>query len=89
VATLATVDRFGRIVIPKQSRDHFGLAPGASVTVVDGEEGILLKPGAPEAPLVLKGRVLVFSGAAAGEGEALVQRLREERIRRFIPRRTR
>jgi AbrB family looped-hinge helix DNA binding protein len=89
MAILTTVDRFGRVVIPKETRDHFGLVPGAPVTVVDAEEGILLKPGAPEAPLALKGGVLVFSGKATGDADALVRRVREERIRRSFPRRAR
>lgn len=89
MAILTTVDRFGRVVIPKQARDHFGLAPGTSLTVVDAEEGILLKPSAPAAPLVLKGGVLVFSGKATGDADALVRRVREERIRRSFPRRAR
>lgn len=84
-----TVDRFGRVVIPKETRDHFGLAPGASVTVIDAEEGILLKPGAAEAPLAQKGGVLVFSGEAAGDVTGLVRASREERIRRLMPRRRR
>lgn len=89
MAILTTVDRFGRVVIPKQTRDHFGLAPGTPVTVVDAEEGILLKPGAPGVPLALKGGVLVFSGSASGDADALVRRVREERIRRSFPRRAR
>ena len=88
MAIQTTVDRFGRVVIPKETRDHFGLTPGAPVTVVDAEEGVLLKPGAQGA-LVVKGGVLVFSGKAAGDADALVRQAREERIRRFFPRRAR
>jgi len=84
-----TVDRFGRVVIPKETRDHFGLTPGTPVTVVDAEEGILLKPGASGVPLAVKGGVLVFSGKGAADVDKLVLRTREERIRRFIPARAR
>ena len=85
MALTTTVDRFGRVVIPKETRDQFGLVPGTSVTVVDSGEGILLKPGAPAVPLTLKGGVLVFSGQVSGETGSLVRRQREERIRRFFP----
>ena len=87
MAIQTTVDRFGRVVIPKETRDHFGLTPGTPVTMMDAEEGILLKPGAPGAPLVVKGGILVFSGKARGDADALLRRAREERIRRFLPRR--
>jgi AbrB family looped-hinge helix DNA binding protein len=86
---LTTVDRFGRVVIPKETRDQFGLTPGSPVTLVDGEEGILLRPGAPSAPLTLKRGVLVFSGKAKGDADALVRQVREGRLRRFLPRRAR
>jgi AbrB family looped-hinge helix DNA binding protein len=89
MAHLTTMDRFGRVVIPKETRDQFGLGPGSPVTVVDGREGILLKPGAPGAPLTLKGGVLVFSGQTTGDADALVRRVREERLRRFTSRRVR
>ena len=28
-----TVDKFGRIIIPKKVRDHFGLKPGTPVEI--------------------------------------------------------
>ena len=89
MATVTTVDRFGRVVIPKETRDHFGLAPGTAVTVVDAEDGVLLKPGAPQTPLAAKGGVLVFSGKTTADPETHVRRAREERIRNFLPRRRR
>ena len=89
MAHLTTVDRFGRVVIPKETRDQFGLTPGSPVTLVDGEEGILLKPGAPGAPMTLKGGVLVFSGKTTADADSLLRRVREERLRRFVPRRVR
>ena len=81
-----TVDRFGRVVIPKKTRDHFGLEPGAALTITEREDGILLKPETPDAPLRLKGRVLVFTGEPTAEASQLVRRQREERLRRLQPR---
>jgi AbrB family looped-hinge helix DNA binding protein len=89
MATVTSVDRFGRVVIPKATRDHFGLAPGTAVTVVDAEEGVLLRPGAPEAPVAARGGVLVFAGRTTADPETHVRRAREERIRSFLPRRRR
>jgi len=87
VASRTTLDRFGRVVIPKQSRDHFGLAPGSTLTVIDGEDGILLRPGTPEAALKVKRGVLVFSGEVTADVSAALPRERDARIRRFLPRR--
>jgi AbrB family looped-hinge helix DNA binding protein len=89
MATVTTVDRFGRVVIPKETRDHFGLLPGTSVTVVDAEDGVLLRPGPPETPVVAKGGVLVYSGRTTAAADDNVRRARDERIRSFLPRRRR
>lgn len=82
----AMVDRFGRIVIPKKTRDRFGLEAGSAVQVDESEDGILLRPTPERPPLRLKGSVLVFSGELAGDAEGAVHRLREQRIRSFHPR---
>ncbi len=87
--TQTTVDRFGRVVIPKGTRDHLGLVPGSALTVTDVEDGVLLTPSAPAASLRLKGGVLVFSGNVTGAADAPVRRDRNERIRRFLPGRKR
>jgi AbrB family looped-hinge helix DNA binding protein len=89
MATVTSVDRFGRVVIPKETRDHFGLAPGTAVTVVDAEDGVLLKPSVAEALLDAKGGVLVFSGRTTADHDTHVRRARDERIRSFRPRRGR
>jgi AbrB family looped-hinge helix DNA binding protein len=89
VAIQTTVDRFGRVVIPKATREHLGLGPGSPVTLVDAEDGVLLKPGAPEGELVSKGGVLVFPGEVTGDAAGLARRVRDERTRRFFPGRRR
>ena len=81
-----TLDRFGRVVIPKQTRDRFGLEPGTALMVDEREDGILLKPAQAEPPLRVKGAVLVFAGAVAGEPVETLRRLREERIQRLMQR---
>lgn len=87
--TTTTIDRFGRVVIPKEKRDQFGLVPGAVVTMVDSGEGLLLELGTPAVPLTLKGGILVYSGEVAADAGALLRGLREERIQRFFPGRSR
>lgn len=64
MATHTALDRFGRVVIPKRSRERFGLEPGATLTVVETEAGILLKVGQESGPVRQKKGVLVYSGEA-------------------------
>jgi AbrB family looped-hinge helix DNA binding protein len=85
MASETTVDRFGRVVIPRKTRDRFGLQAGSPLEVDEREDGILLRPAGVESPVRAKGRVLVFTGELTGDAQAIVERQREERIRRFLP----
>jgi len=79
----ATLDKFGRIVIPKQVRDDLGLSPGAILRVEEGENGIVLKPVEHREALVHKDGVLVFTGELEGDIEQAVQRDRDSRSRKL------
>ena len=63
------LDQFGRIVIPKKTRDDFNLRTGSSIRIEEGKGEILLKPVEGESNLVEKDGVLVFSGQSAGDIE--------------------
>jgi AbrB family looped-hinge helix DNA binding protein len=76
-----TLDRFGRVLIPKRVRDDLGLHAGAVLAVEGQTRQIVLRPLEGEPGLVRKGRVLVFAGAAAGDLTAAVRTHREERLR--------
>jgi AbrB family looped-hinge helix DNA binding protein len=89
MASETSVDRFGRVVIPKETRDHFGLEPGSALTVDEREDGILLRPASPAATLRVKKGVLVFAGDVTGDALEAVRQQRDRRIQRFFPRRKR
>lgn len=79
-----TLDRFGRVVIPKAVREHLGLGPGTVLDIEEGEEeGILLRPRRPEPDLVEEDGVLVFTGEPTADLEAAVERQRQNRSRQL------
>lgn len=78
-----TLDKFGRIVIPKPVRDHYGLAAGVVLEIHSGEDGIVLLPKKPQPDLIEKGGVLVFTGKAEEDLEEAVESHREERTRQL------
>jgi AbrB family looped-hinge helix DNA binding protein len=84
-AMQATLDKFGRIVIPKRVRDDLHLEPGSVLKVVGRGEDILLTPVSEdsEAALEWKGGVLVFTGEALEDLTKAVERGREERLARL------
>lgn len=76
-----TIDRFGRIVIPKDIREHLDLDPGSVLVVETHDHEIHLKPARPQPDVVVKDGVLVFSGAALGDVAAAVRTHRTTRIK--------
>jgi AbrB family looped-hinge helix DNA binding protein len=79
----AILDKFGRIVIPKQVRDDLGLSPGSILKIEERDEEIVLRPVAETSPLVLKDGILVFTGEVEGDLDTAVRRDREERSRKL------
>jgi len=82
-----TLDKFGRVVIPKKIRDHLGLKSGEVLRIERLEDEVMLKPLREESPLHNKEGVLIFSGAATGNMIEAVRLHREEQIRKIaLPR---
>ena len=76
------LDRFGRIVLPKDVRDDYALLPGDLLMVRETSEGILLTRQSrvgEEEPLRMIDGVLVFDGVASGELAGAVERERQVR----------
>lgn len=77
-----TLDKFGRVVIPKRLRERLGLGPGAVLEIEPGNgEDLLLRPRRPEPDLVEERGVLVFTGEPTEALEGAVEKLREGQIR--------
>ena len=77
----ATLDRFGRIVIPKRVRDELGLGAGSVVEIVEEGGKIVLSLRRVEPDLVRDEGVLVYTGEATGDLEEAVSAERRARSR--------
>jgi AbrB family looped-hinge helix DNA binding protein len=85
-----TLDKYGRIVIPKPVRERLGLEAGSSLElgvepVEGGGEAIALRPAGQAPVLQRKGHVLVHTGTADRPLDPVeaIQRSRQERIRKL------
>ena len=78
-----TVDRFGRVVVPKSMRTRLGLRAGSQVVIEEEGDRIVLRPASEEPALTLKDGILVFTGAAEGDLEAAVTAVRDARARQL------
>ncbi len=76
-----TIDRAGRLVIPKELRDRFHLAPGTVLVVEAQGNGIQLSPLTAEPRLIRKAGILVHHGTESAETDT-VQVLEQERRNR-------
>ena len=78
-----TIDRFGRIVIPKEIRDDFNLKPGSPIRIEESDQVIILKPLQGEANLHWKDGVLVFSGTPLGDLTKALGKHRKDRAKKL------
>ncbi len=75
------MDRFGRVVIPKQVRKRLGLKAGDEFSLVVEEGKISLIPVEGKVPLRKEGDLLVVASTLVGKPEDLIGEVREERMR--------
>jgi AbrB family looped-hinge helix DNA binding protein len=75
-----TLDRFGRLVVPKDIRDRLGLRPGVEIEIDEKENEVILKLVDHEPSLMVKEGLLVYSGKATGDLRAAVRAHRDDRL---------
>jgi AbrB family looped-hinge helix DNA binding protein len=78
-----TLDRFGRVVIPKDVRDDMGLEAGAVLRVEKEGEKIVLQPVQTEPQVIEKKGILVFTGAAVGDIGSALHEHRRSRLKKM------
>ena len=71
----ATIDKAGRLVIPKQLRDRVGLVPGEVEVIAEGA-GLRVEPLAAESLQERDGRLVIPAGGAQIDDD-LVRSLRD------------
>jgi AbrB family looped-hinge helix DNA binding protein len=76
-----SLDKFGRVVIPKEIRDDLGLEAGAVLTVEAREREILLRAAGDQPAVEVVGDVLVYTGKATANLKDAVRQHREHRMR--------
>lgn len=79
-----TLDKFGRVVLPKQVRDSLGLEAGSVLRIEQAPGEIRLTPVEEKPSLVWRDGLLVFVGEIEGDLDDVVRRQREERLKKLI-----
>jgi AbrB family looped-hinge helix DNA binding protein len=82
--TTLTIDKAGRVVIPKTLRDELRLQPGDSLTLESDGDLLMLRPVRSSSPLRKKRGIWVFHGdrkISAAETDRALESVRQERDR--------
>src|SRR5713101_3541866 len=82
MSTRLTIDKAGRVVIPKPLREELHLEPGDALEMESAGEQITLRPVRGTGPLTREHGVWVFytgQPLPASATDELLQRIREER----------
>ena len=84
-----TLDRFGRVLLPKEVRDRLGIGPGDELRIEVEEHGVTLHPVKASASWEMRGGLPVWTGPVPEEAldiVAFIHHQREERIQRIARR---
>lgn len=81
---IASLDKFGRIIIPKKFREQLGITVETSLNIEGDGKRIIIEPIQEEEPLVEKDGILVFTGKLQGEIDQFLISAREQRINKLM-----
>lgn len=82
---ITTIDKAGRLVVPKQMRDSLHLRAGELLEIEQHDDQIILRPHRRGAGLVKKDGMWLITGGTEGVSTVdLIDRHREERIQELI-----
>jgi AbrB family looped-hinge helix DNA binding protein len=87
MVTTLTIDKAGRIVLPKPVRDELQLNPGDSLEVESSEECIILRPARAHGRIYKKQGVWVMHGGAPLSQDVVdktIRQIRREREQSFL-----
>jgi len=73
---LATIDKFGRVLIPKNLRKHLGITPDSSINIIEDGDRIIIEPVSEQEPLIEKDGLLIFTGKIQDNLDSAVDRNR-------------
>ena len=82
-----TIDKAGRIVLPKQIRDELQLGPGDAIELEASEDRVVLRPARGKGRMYKEQGVWVFDSGRPLSAETVnktIRHIRNERERRFL-----
>jgi AbrB family looped-hinge helix DNA binding protein len=89
MTTTLTIDKAGRVVLPKPVRDALQISPGDSLELESSEDRIVLRPARGKGRMSKEHGVWVFDSGEPLPADVVnktIRRVREERYRQIVGR---
>ncbi|MBN1998524.1 AbrB/MazE/SpoVT family DNA-binding domain-containing protein [candidate division KSB1 bacterium] len=81
---LATIDKFGRIVIPKKLRAHLGITTDSTVDINKIGKRLVIEPVHEKNAVVEKNGFLIYVGRINIDFDQAIKSEREKRITKLL-----
>ena len=75
-----TIDKAGRVVLPKAVRDEYALSPGTVLEVEETPDAIVLRPAHDQPTVRQKDGLLVVAAPMAADLTDIVRQSRDQRL---------
>ncbi len=81
---VTTLDKFGRVIIPKKFREHLGINAETNLNISEDGKRIVIELVKEKAPIVDKDGILVFTGRLDDKKGELIKSDRNRRMKKIL-----
>ncbi len=81
---VTTLDKFGRLSIPKRFREHLGINDGTNLNISEDGKRIVIELVKEKSPIVNRDGILVFTGKLEDKKDLLIKSDRNRRTRKLL-----
>ena len=81
---LTTLDKFGRIIIPKRFRENLGINLETRLNISEEDKRIVIELVKEKDPIVEKDGILVFTGKLENKRADIIKSDRNKRIHKLL-----
>ncbi len=81
---ITTLDKFGRLIIPKKFRDQLGISINSTLNVSEDGKRIVIELLEEKEPVIDSEGILVFTGKLENKKVNLIKNNRDKRINKLL-----
>ncbi len=81
---ITTLDKFGRVIIPKRLREHLGINSETALNISEDNKRIVIELVKEKTPIVNRDGILVFTGKLEKKRSDLIRSDRNKRMRKLL-----